>query len=206
MRFPLAVCESCDCQGKHIIYTTMLIRVTRVTTMHSPACHPLPPTATNCNRFDKSFIDQLFDFHDPLFTKLRTALEYVNASKSLNPRLQVCRGGGAGRASRVGPASHSCPGCRSVGQGGGAVGRASRVGPASQSSPGCRSVGQGGEGALGGPLGPGRVREGQAGHCRLPARAGTHATHMQYGCGTGAVRVRYGCSKGAVRIHSAALC
>lgn len=33
------------------------------------------------SRFDKRFIDLMFDFHDPLFVKLRTALEYVNSNK-----------------------------------------------------------------------------------------------------------------------------
>eukprot|EP00983_Pelagomonas_calceolata_P071701 1151365-Pelagomonas_calceolata.AAC.11 len=38
-------------------------------------------------RFDKRFIDLMFDFHDPLFVKLRTALEYVNSNKALQVSL-----------------------------------------------------------------------------------------------------------------------
>ncbi len=31
------------------------------------------------------FIDLMFDFHSPLFVKLRTALEYVNSNKASAP-------------------------------------------------------------------------------------------------------------------------
>lgn len=64
--------------------------------LFSPASVPLPShtcactciqavcnihTHTCAHRFDKRFIDLMFDFHDPLFVKLRTALEYVNSNK-----------------------------------------------------------------------------------------------------------------------------
>ncbi|KAJ9525168.1 hypothetical protein QJQ45_020714 [Haematococcus lacustris] len=38
--------------------------------------------------FDHRFVDLMFDSHDPLFVKLRTALEYVNSNKALNVSLR----------------------------------------------------------------------------------------------------------------------